>query len=305
MFIISSLSAYKLLFALELLVSEFLYALRLKKRNKFVLRAVASAVVLFLAAFLFPTPFNNALYTSAMFLCLFGLSLALMKLCYAEPLVNIVFCGIAAYTTRHLAFQVYSALSAFGNMAVSLFLDRAPGNPMSDLYSIVPINLSSLGEGMVFWALIYIDIYVVCYSIIFSIFGKELWKNDDLKIKNNSLLMLAGIVLFIDILLNAVLVYITDEYSPVYTIIMYVYNLLCCVLTLYMQFSLVSMKKLKKELEIVNHMWQQDREQYELAKQNIDLINLKCHDLKHQIRCIGRHESIREETVSEMLVFFK
>lgn len=242
MFVISSLSAYKLLFALELLISEFLYALRLKKRKKFAVRAAASAVALLLVAFVFPTPFNNALYTSAMFLCIFGLSLALMKFCYDEPIVNAVFCGIAAYTTRHLAFQVYSSISTFGNMAVSLFLDRDPGNPLSDLYSIAPINTASLGEGTVFWALIYIDIYIVCYSVIFSIFGKELWKNDDLKIKNNSLLMLAGIVLFIDILLNAVLVYITEAYNPIYTIIMYVYNLLCCVLTLYMQFSLVSMK---------------------------------------------------------------
>ena len=30
-------------------------------------------------------------------------------------------------------------------------------------------------------------------------------------------------------------------------------------------------------------MWEQEREQYEISKENIDLINRKCHDLKYQM----------------------
>ena len=240
------------------------------------------------------------MYSSLMFLCLFGVSLIVLYLCFDEPLVNIVFCGIAAYTTRHFAFQVYSLVSSAGNAAIGMFYGRNPENPLTDLYGGGIIGADTFGEGTFFWALIYIDIFIVCYAAIFAFFGRQLWRNDDLKIKNTALLVLAGIVLLIDILLNAVLVYITDDYNPAYTVVMYVYNTLCCVLTLYMQYSLISMKKLKKELSVVSRLWQQEREQYELAKENIDLINLKCHDLKHQIRQIGRHQSIRSEAVAEI-----
>ena len=36
----------------------------------------------------------------------------------------------------------------------------------------------------------------------------------------------------------------------------------------------------------MNMLWKKEQEQYELSKENIALINQKCHDLKHQIRAI-------------------
>lgn len=36
----------------------------------------------------------------------------------------------------------------------------------------------------------------------------------------------------------------------------------------------------------MNLLWKKEQEQYELARENIALINQKCHDLKHQIRAI-------------------
>lgn len=300
MFEFTSLGVYKLLFTLELLVSELIYTFRLKRRNKFILRLIVGITVCFALTFFFPVPMYNAMYSSLMFLFLFGVSLIMLYMCYDEPLVNVIFCGIAAYTTRHFAFQIYSLVSSAGNAAIGAFSGRGPENPLADLYGGSIVGTETFGLGTVFWGLIYVDIYVVCYSVIFAFFGRQLWRNDDLKINNTSLLVLVGIVLFIDILLNAVLVYITDDYNAAYTVIMYAYNTLCCVLTLYMQYSMISMKKLKKELSVVNRMWQQEREQYEITKENIDLINLKCHDLKHQIRQIGRHQSIRSEAVEEI-----
>ena len=44
--------------------------------------------------------------------------------------------------------------------------------------------------------------------------------------------------------------------------------------------------KLKSDLETIRQLWEQDRRQYEAAKENIDLINIKCHDLKHKIKAL-------------------
>lgn len=40
---------------------------------------------------------------------------------------------------------------------------------------------------------------------------------------------------------------------------------------------------MRKELEIMNLLWKTEQEQYRIDKENIALINQKCHDLKHQI----------------------
>jgi sensor histidine kinase regulating citrate/malate metabolism len=44
----------------------------------------------------------------------------------------------------------------------------------------------------------------------------------------------------------------------------------------------------------------QEKEQYFISKENIELINLKCHDMRHQIRRIGENKSIAPETVKEI-----
>lgn len=56
-----------------------------------------------------------------------------------------------------------------------------------------------------------------------------------------------------------------------------------CVLILYLQNTLFKKSAMKQELDILNQLWHQQKEQYELSQETITLINRKCHDLKHQI----------------------
>lgn len=55
---------------------------------------------------------------------------------------------------------------------------------------------------------------------------------------------------------------------------------------LYLQNELFRKSSMKQELELVNLLLQKEQEQYRLSKENIAIINQKCHDLKHQIRAV-------------------
>jgi len=59
-----------------------------------------------------------------------------------------------------------------------------------------------------------------------------------------------------------------------------------CLSMLYLQTELFKKSAIEHELSTMNLLWQQQKSQYNLAKENIDFINRKCHDLKHQIRAI-------------------
>lgn len=63
-----------------------------------------------------------------------------------------------------------------------------------------------------------------------------------------------------------------------------------CVTILYLQTALFQKSAIRKELEIMNLMWHQQAEQYKLSKENIALINQKCHDLKHQVAAMRTME---------------
>lgn len=56
-----------------------------------------------------------------------------------------------------------------------------------------------------------------------------------------------------------------------------------CVTILYLQNTLFKKSAMKQELDTLNQLWHQQKEQYELSRETIALINHKCHDLKHQI----------------------
>lgn len=66
------------------------------------------------------------------------------------------------------------------------------------------------------------------------------------------------------------------------------------VLVLYLQNEVFKKSALRQELALMELLRRKEQEQYRLSKENIEIINRKCHDLKHQIRAI--RESRRTDT---------
>lgn len=68
-------------------------------------------------------------------------------------------------------------------------------------------------------------------------------------------------------------------------LILYMAQLLLAI-TLYLQNELFKKSEMRKEIELMNLLRKKEREQYQLSKETIALINQKTHDLKHQIRAL-------------------
>ena len=65
---------------------------------------------------------------------------------------------------------------------------------------------------------------------------------------------------------------------------------LICIFIMYLQNELFRKSAMRQELNLVHLLLQKEQEQYRLSKENIAIINQKCHDLKHQIRAIRQSE---------------
>ena len=59
-----------------------------------------------------------------------------------------------------------------------------------------------------------------------------------------------------------------------------------CIVVLYMESELFKKSQLKQEKELVDFLYRTQQEQYKISRENIAVINQKCHDLKHQIRAL-------------------
>ena len=113
--------------------------------------------------------------------------------------------------------------------------------------------------------------------------------------------MLVALTVLVEIVLNAFVIYHKYEsLDLVYYLAASLTNVICSLSVLVILFSLLLQKSLEAELNVVCQMWRQEQKQYEISKETIDLINVKCHDMKHQIRAISRQAAIDPAALKEM-----
>ena len=272
----SPLFWYKLVFTAELLISETLATYTLARRSRFALRAGLSVAGVFIAAFLYPVAFGsavfNALFNSVMFFALFLLTVLALKCCYNEKLVTLFFCGVIAYTTQHIAYSTYS------------FVVKVTGIMELNVYGAVP----DVGGSLAMFALpVYFGIYISVYWFVWAFVEHKLREQEKLTVNVPILFCFAGI-LVVDVVLNAFVTAFTgDEPDIINNAVLYVYGVMSCSFALGMLYSVLGKKLAETELATVEELWRQDKKNYELSRENVEQINIKCHDLKHQIHRLG------------------
>ena len=246
----------------ELLIAEHLFAHFLEKKDNYYLRLIMTAVACLAAAYLLPLlPYSIVVAGSLMYFVIFLLSGIGIHLCYAENLWSIFFCCITGYTIQHLA----SSLN-------SLFGLVFPGAPALIGY-VITLALP----------------YAVCYTV----FSRDIRRLKKIIIDNKRLLLLSAVGLFVDIIFDLIVMTMHMENAQQdYEILLHLSTVLACVLLLCVQFGLLSTRSLELELGVVSQMLQEREKQYELSRENIDIINRKCHDLKHQIRSLRKDGAV-------------
>ena len=295
---INSLLFYRLIFMAELFTAEFLFIYPLKKLKHFGLRFAGSVAAglcltsLFLLVDIFAPEFApNAYYTSFTFLLLFACTIPMLKFCCDESWLNVFFCGIAAYTTQHFAYGI-------ANIVLSLI--EWGRSPIIGMYFGDALDFTKFGLETFFLVLVYLFAYFISYVLLYVTFGKRIRRGETFKVRSMSVLFLVVAALFINIFLNCIIIYYGDSESLVDTIMHTVYENICCFLLLYIQFGLIERGTLEKELEFTRTLLRETERQYNLSKESIDLINIKCHDLRHQIHAIGAGKGLSDDAMSEI-----
>ena len=97
---------------------------------------------------------------------------------------------------------------------------------------------------------------------------------------------------------NLVIYAKVDPGAALFNIVLQFY----CITLLYLQSALFKKSSMRKELETIQLLWHQQKGQYQLSKETIELINHKCHDLKHQVQAIRAVKDEKErETYLEKI----
>lgn len=275
-----SLFWYKFQFMIELLIIEAMFVSRLRRRKYFLLRLIPCIIIIFTVVTFFPLKYD-ALYNSFMFLLFFVLTLLTVIFCFRDRLWNVLFCCLAAYTVQHVAYLLNTIL-------INLFIDD-----YGNVYQGGELPQLTAGQNAVIW-IVYFACYLMVYAEAYLLLISIIPKNPDLQLGRTVMIVICGLVIIVDIVFNMYTVYNTEGTLAVF--LEEVYNLIICLLVLQMQFQKLRQKKILEDYDVIQKILEKEQMQYKHLKDNMNIINVKCHDLKHQLRAIrhDEHSDLKE-----------
>lgn len=288
----TAISLYKIIFVLEIFIDEMLFGWSLKKKPLFWLRLSGGVAANICFAFLLGLiPGGNLFSQTLMFPIIFAFSILTLLFSFDESVSTIVFIAFAAYTVQHFAFE-------FSSFIMSLIEWGRP--PLYGMYDSVVVDLFKFDLHTFFNVWIYFFCIVATDAAAYYVFGRKISKINDFSVKADAVLIFVGAGLCIDILFNSIIVAFGDEGNVVTGLINNMYNCLCCIFLMYALFTLIDSRRVKEENATIRALWERAGEQYKLSKENIELINIKCHDLKHQIRALDGKMSVPKPVLEEI-----
>ena len=151
-------------------------------------------------------------------------------------------------------------------------------------YSLTTMTMIPIPEG--FW---YLEILInlVYFFIVFCVvfFAYVYKKNVDelfASIRNPRQTIISLIVIAVTGTVTLELIVRSGGTSSV-IFLTDIISILVGILVLTSEFELIVSSRAKGELEQVRTIWAKDRKAYELSRENINLINIKVHDLRHRL----------------------
>ncbi len=287
---ITSLYIYKIIFTCEILIAFFLFTSQMPKRKYCVARYIGVSTFAILASTFFPLIEDVSYtwwYSSLMFFLLFVICFFGTYFIIRISFQKLFIIGVAAYTAQHLSYQIYSLLC---------FVFRFD-ETLQTLYSSDTIDVTF--SIILLWRIVItLIVYALVYVGVFNIFVSKI--KDETKISNFSIAVVSALILLVDIVANSIVVYNDDSHNLVTSVIICAYNILSCLMVFFILYFIINIRSLKYELLVKSLLLNQAEEKYEQSKANYESINIKVHDLKHQIRQFGSQKTLNKETIDEI-----
>lgn len=259
-------------YALELIIAALLYMCFLKKRRYFPVRLALSSVAVTIAALLLTPLFGGIQWTALVgFLIIFILLILLCLCCCRIALREAVLCGAFAYLTQHFASALYLFLIYEG---------------------VVPE-----WGGILYWLS-----YGLAYAACTVLFAANIASDGHYNVSGARSAALVVLVVLVSLVLSWITKYYDTGDSPALFRACQIYAMAVCFFMLWMEMTAEHDVRTAERLRDVEAIWEKRRAQYEMSRENIDMINRKCHDLKHQIAALadmrtdsGRRDSFIRE----------
>lgn len=264
--IIPNKGAWSLIvFVGELLLATSVYVFKLRRRNHFWLWLVLCLSCFIGFAYSWSLiPYINSV-TSIIFsilfffIAFFGLIGSLMA-CFKVNIQAAMFLGTAGYAMQHFTYKLIQIVIGSIEKGIPSFVDNNYG-----IYGI------------------YASFVIISLPIFYNMFGKKIHKNETLIIEDSRLLIISIILIICTVILNLIYESFVKFSNLTLFIVGCLFDMVCCFLTLFIEFEMLKSKELSEAYIQMKTIWESEKKQLEISKENMNYMKILAHDLKHEL----------------------
>ena len=282
-------------FLVELFVFYVLTFKVLARRDKFALRLTASIIMIlafaYVASFAYFYIGDTIPGRIGVYVCLFTITVLLGYFCFNESFFTVLLCATLSYVAQNFVYKVFLIFFEAGKYF--------------DLYK-------NWGEFYgVFYRLIYYPYYALSTFAIYRVVIRRVGKRLENREYNPVVFALSLVALTVTIIFSSVedisfnaLVPGDQSFYRVELLLMReagtVFSITLLAATICLILATVRHRDMQQELEYLQHAIDQGRWQYEMNKDIVDMINIKCHDIKYRISTLASSGKIAEEAIKDL-----
>lgn len=256
-------------FSTQLLACELILCMGLRRRPMFWVRAlslipIVTIPVLYrwvMGGFIYQLPFLCIGWFPYIFPLLLVISSLLLWFCFDDSYWRILFFAVAAHIVQNMLHMAES---------------------------IVQMLAFPTGDGPALYFIVF-GLNIATLALAYVVLARRLTSRR-VNVDNRSLLTFTILTMLIVSMLN----YWTYSFDYL-SLATYVYQLICCILLLTVQFGIFDRSLIEQEHAVMEQMHQEKEQQYKLSQENIDIINRKCHDIKHQLSLLRNTHTQAEQ----------
>ena len=253
-------------YLLELLAAEGMLLHSRQKRPFFWAFLIPGIFLILVAAFaaccLLSLAQGNAIVGALGYMAVFLCTLAVWRMCYEVPFKILLFFGAGAYAFQNLCYRISSVFEL-----------------SSLIWPFENFNYN-LADGI-----FQLVVFAVSATLFYFFFVRKVSTQGMESLYSGSALLISLITLIITVVFCSV----TNSFwwmSWQLSLVNYSFAIVANFFILWIQSGMLERIALKSDVDVVRSLWQQDKRQYEIAKETIELINIKCHDMKHKIMAV-------------------
>ena len=282
----------ELMFCIELFAAQLLFVSGVERRRFSIVKFIALAVLCILFFCFVPT--ENVFVESIKYIVGFAFLFFIVFICYKTSANYALFVSVCAYAMQHIiyciieiarcvydpSFQIVRWIQLHGSISSGQYIN---------IYMPINIGISAL-------------FFFVVYAAIYFFFIRAFKKEKQYKVGGLGQFFLSVTILASTMVINLLYRRLFSDIPVAAVVCLRIFAIISCAFAITIQMRTREKSKLEETNDLLERMLHTEAKRHEMSKENIELINIKCHDLKKQINTLKNivNEEEKAKNIAEI-----